>query len=834
MFASDESESGAIPPPYGIDYRLVFESLPGLFMVLRADSPRFTILAVTDAFARGSLRQRESIVGLGIFDAFPDNPDDPEASGVRMLQASLERVLATREPDTMAVQKYDIALPEAAGGGFEERHWSPVNVPVFAADGRIAYIVQRVEDVTEFVRVARSGKEFQERSEQLAAEILRRSAELDASNQKLRAMNERLTELDRAKSLFFSNISHEFRTPLTLLLGPVEQSLQDPALDARHRAHLTLVQHNGLRLLRLVDDLLDFVRIEGGRLSAAFTQTDLSLLTAEMASMFQSAVDRAGLRLVIDCPPQGEPAWVDRGMWEKIVLNLLSNAFKFTLEGEIAVRLRRAGETFVLSVSDTGAGIEQSELARVFDRFHRVQGVAARTHEGAGIGLALVQELVRLHGGTVSVESAPGRGSTFTVSIPAGRDHLPEGDVATSPAPQERSALAVREEAYRLFSSGVPATDAPSGDTGPKRGAAAARVLLVDDSVELRSYIGELLAPHYEVEAVPDGLAALEAIRDRLPDLVLSDIMMPRLDGFGLLRQLRADPLTKAIPVILLSARAGEDASIDGLEIGADDYLMKPFSARELLARVRAHLEINRSRRHWMRELQRANEELDAFNQSVAHDLRSPLTTITGYSSILLAVEGSNLDEEQRRQIEKIQAAASRMATLIDDLMSLARVNRSAMQVETVDLSQIATTVIGRLREAEPSRNATVEIPAGLRVKGDSRLLTIALDNLLGNAWKYSAKRSVARIELGELAENGERVFFVRDNGAGFDMAYAHKLFLPFERLHLSSEFSGTGIGLTTVRRAIERHDGRVWVTAAPDEGATFFFTIDESESRYG
>ncbi len=236
-----------------------------------------------------------------------------------------------------------------------------------------------------------------------------------------------LAEIDRAKTAFFSNVSHEFRTPLTLMLGPVEDLLSRSHTDLSPAAkfQLELVNRNGSRLLRLVNTLLDFSRLEAGRMQAIYASTDLARFTLELASVFRSATERAGLKLVLDCPPIAEQIFVDRGMWEKIVLNLISNAFKFTFEGSIAVSLRDAGDSVELRVRDTGVGIPAEELPRLFDRFHRIENSRSRTHEGSGIGLALVQELVKLHGGFVRVESVLGKGSTFLVSLPRGKAHLP-------------------------------------------------------------------------------------------------------------------------------------------------------------------------------------------------------------------------------------------------------------------------------------------------------------------------------------------------------------------------------------------------------------------------
>jgi PAS domain S-box-containing protein len=390
---------------------------------------------------------------------------------------------------------------------------------------------------------------------------------------------EQLAEIDRAKTAFFSNVSHEFRTPLTLMLGPLGDLLlqRGQQMPAASREALEVVQRNGQRLLKLVNTLLDFARIEAGRAQASYEPVDLAALTAELAANFRSACERAGLALKVDCPPAGEPGYVDREMWEKIVLNLVSNAFKFTLAGGIFVSLRREKD-FVLEVRDTGSGIPAEELPRMFERFHRVEGARGRSHEGSGIGLALVHELVKLHGGSIAVESASGRGTTFTVRILRGAAHLPADQVR---APADGASPSTRAEAYvEEALSWLPGGEVPA----PRH--IGKRVLLADDNADLRAYARRLLAEHYAVEAVADGEAALAAARERRPDLVVTDVMMPRLDGFTLISELRADEALRDIPVIALSARAGEEARLEGLGRGADEYLVKPFSARELLVRV--------------------------------------------------------------------------------------------------------------------------------------------------------------------------------------------------------------------------------------------------------
>jgi signal transduction histidine kinase/DNA-binding NarL/FixJ family response regulator len=428
---------------------------------------------------------------------------------------------------------------------------------------------------------------------------------------------EALAELDRAKTTFFNNISHEFRTPLTLILGPAEDALADAGstLAEAQRHRLELIHGNAQRLFKLVNTLLDFSRLEAGRVTATYEPTDLGAVTADLISLFRSAIERAGLSLTVEIERLPGPVYVDREMWEKIVLNLLSNAVKYTLRGGIRVRLASAGGSATLTVSDTGSGIPADQLPHLFKRFHRVEGAEARSHEGSGIGLALVQELTKLHGGEVSVDSTPGQGSTFTVSIPMGRSHLPAEQIREAgPHAPAIGAAPFVEEAVRWLPGAANDETVPALppkhpphqqqiDTGtaPHR---RARILLADDNADLRDYVAGLLRPTYAVETVVDGVAALKAARERKPDLILTDVMMPRLDGFGLLRELRASASTSDIPVIMLSARAGEEATLEGLEAGVDDYLVKPFSARELRTRVQSRLEILAMRRQLIEQEQ--------------------------------------------------------------------------------------------------------------------------------------------------------------------------------------------------------------------------------------
>jgi signal transduction histidine kinase len=657
------------------------------------------------------------------------------------------------------------------------------------------------------------------------------------AHEEARERAEKLAELDRVKTAFFSNVSHEFRTPLTLILGPLEDALSDPA-GMLLGENLRAVHRNALRLLRLVNSLLDFSRIEADRLTSSFELTDLSLLTGGLAGSFQSLVESAGLKLLVDCPALREPVYVDRSQWEKIVLNLISNAFKFTFEGEIAVRLRTNDGKVELSVSDTGTGIPAAELPKIFDRFHRVEGARSRSFEGTGIGLALVRELVKQHGGEIRVESVVGKGSTFVVTLRTGTDHLPKDRISAEVRREAESGGAARhllEAEDWLRGASISSLEATTVD--PTSGA---RVLVADDNADMREYLVRLLASRWLVDAVADGQAALESARERRPDLVLSDIMMPRMDGVALLRAIRADPRTNSVPVILLSARAGEEAIVAGLETGADDYLVKPFSARELMSRVATHLALARVRREatdvanelaetratLLEDVERKNRELEAFGYSVSHDLRAPVRAIDGFSKALLEDHADQLDPEGREHLHRVCAAAKRIGELIDDLLNLSRVERADLRREAVDLSRIGKRIGALLATSDPDRKVAFVVKDGLVADADSRLVEIILENLLGNAWKFTSKTTAPQVEFGSFVKAGQTTFYVKDNGAGFDEQYAQRLFAPFQRLHSESEFPGTGIGLATVRRIVERHGGRAWAEGKVDRGAAVYWTL--------
>ncbi|HEU4587933.1 MAG TPA: ATP-binding protein [Gemmatimonadales bacterium] len=650
---------------------------------------------------------------------------------------------------------------------------------------------------------------------------------------------EALAELDRAKTTFFSNVSHEFRTPLTLLLGPLEEVLRDPAgsLNPSYREELETAHRNSLRLLKLVNTLLDFSRIEAGRVDAMYEPTDLAAFTTELASAFRSAIERGGLSLVIDAPAGTEPVYVDRDMWEKIVLNLLSNALKFTLQGSITIRLRWSDGYVELDVADTGIGIPADELPHIFARFRRVKGARGRTQEGTGIGLALVQELVRLHGGQVEVQSAVGVGTTFTARIPTGQAHLPPtkigtartldsaalgaapyvneaarwSDAADGTASNDDSAIGVTELLAAAGALGAPAGAARGRDGGTPR------ILLADDNADMRDYVARLLSPRWRVTAVADGQAALEAALADPPDLVLTDVMMPRLDGFGLLRALRDDPRTRTLPVVLLSARAGEEATGEGLAAGADDYLIKPFTARELLARVGAHLALAETRRAALEREAAARavaEETAAqlqqvleATQTVAFDWHLPTgsaeysTTapvLLGIASGATAVRIDIVHPDDRQRFNEVIARAAAEQDTLEHEFRIVRPDNGAVRWLHVtgairrDGAGQAVRIIGIARDVTEARLAEERAQAAQRLEAVGQLaggvaheVNNALTGVLGFA--NLALRRVPpgdplQADLEQILKSGQRAATVAQQL----LAYSRRQLLQPRRLDLN------------------------------------------------
>ena len=669
------------------------------------------------------------------------------------------------------------------------------------------------------------------------------------AKQHVRERAQALAEIDRAKTVFFSNISHELRTPLTLLLAPLDDLMARTSLGETERQLVEIARRGGTRLLKLVNSLLEFSRIEAGRIEAAYEATDLASLTTDLASVFRSAFERAGVILTLQCPPLPEDVFVDRDMWEKIVLNLVSNAFKFTFQGEVLISQHVVGDHIELQVSDTGCGIAAEDLPRLFERFFRGRPSKARTHEGSGIGLSLVQELVKLHGGTIEAHSQVGMGTTITLRVPRGHAHLPQERIGTVRTLERAriGALPFVEEALGWLPDRPPAPAALEPDslqatTDPISTAhlsehatqaqtAQARVLIVDDNADMRGYLARLLGERWQVETAGDGGAALERIAERIPDLVIADVMMPVMDGFGLLRAIRTSESFSKLPVMLLSARAGEEASSEGLRAGADDYVVKPFSARELLARVETRLtqaRLNAAERLARELAEQANRARDDFFSMLSHELRTPLMAVLAWTALLK--ENRLEPSEVVHALELIERNGRAQRRLVDDLLDVSRIVTGRLRIDprpVASLAQMIGLVVDSFRPAALAKNLTVETAletgAGM-VNGDTERLQQVVWNLLSNAIRYTPPEG--RIQIRYTRQGDYVELLMRDSGQGIPAdALPHLFERYWQGRNTERRSQGLGLGLAIAHRIIELHGGKI-TAASEGEGRGATFTV--------
>ncbi len=573
-----------------IDFRAVFESAPAAYLLL---TPELVVVAVSDAYLRATLTERDQIVGRRLFDVFPDNPDDPAASGVRNLQASLQRVLQTGCGDAMAVQKYDVRRPttEAGQAEFEERFWSPYNAPVLDPSGKLAYIVHSVEDVTEFMQLkahqSAEGKlteELRARTETMEAQAYVRAQEIARANDQLRKANAELAqlyrktkELDELKTQFFANVSHELRTPLALIIGPTQKMLSAALFDEAAQSDLRVVLRNAQLLHRRVNDLLQFQKLDAGKESLQRSWTDLAALLRLAAGHFDGLASERDIVFELQT---GAPVFadIDREKVQRVLINLLSNAFKFSsANGRVRCSLScdEAGQCAKIEIADSGPGIQPEHWELIFERFRQVDGGSARAHEGTGLGLAIARELTELHGGTLSVGRASEGGALFSMVIPNAATVAPAQEVREIKADFGDVAGALAELRVGSQASVLPT----AGKERPL-------LLVVEDNPELNRFICESVAPELRSASAYDGAAGLRAARELRPDLILTDVMMPVMSGNTMVARLQSDPDLKTTPIVVLTAKDDDDLRLRLLSAGVRDCLTKPFSIPELRARL--------------------------------------------------------------------------------------------------------------------------------------------------------------------------------------------------------------------------------------------------------
>lgn len=843
---------------FEIDFRLFFQSAPTPHLVVRANSPHFTIVAATDSYLKVTNKTRAGLIGLGIFEAFPENPGDTSATGMKDLRTSLELVLQNGAPDVLGIQRYDIPVSEYQDKEFEIKYWSPIHTPVFDEEGNVAFIIQRVEDVTEYILLKQSTVEEKVSTleAQREAEILKMARQVKEANQNIKftneilarreqelaQLNERLKEMDRLKTEFFSNVSHEFRTPLTLMLGPIEDLLHNAEMSSETRSQLEVVNRNSIRLLKLVNTLLDFSRFEAGRIQIAYRPTDLTRFTIDLASNFESAINKAGLKFIIDCESLPEMIYIDPNLWDKVVLNLLSNAVKHTFEGSIVIRLRWLNNQAVLTVQDSGIGIPATEIPRLFERFYRVANARSRTHEGSGIGLAFVKEIVKIHYGTIEVESIEDQGTTFTISIPSGKDHLPAylvADALQNHSSQDVAKAYIQESLHWLPQNDLLISEAASSTEGvwlstDQNESRKAIILLVDDNNDMRNYIAKLLSPYCEVLTATDGKVALSKLQERVPDLILSDIMMPNMNGFELLNAIRHydKKAVQSLPFILISARAGEEAKIDGLEAGADDYLIKPFSVRELLARVKTNLDLHRSRCKITAELNNISQFKSRFISNMSHELRTPLNAILGYSK-MMEMDMIESPKDKQEALNTILVAGQHLLDLINDTLDLSQIEagKLVLNLEWIEIRPFIAKIHALLNDLALKKglNLQFECQSPLKsIKADPIRLKQILINLINNAIKFNITNGKIDVRFYRSQDGLWITCQVKDTGLGIAEDKLDKLFVEFYRADMASSrtHEGTGLGLALTKRLVELHGGSISVESKIKVGTTVTFNM--------
>jgi len=666
------------------------------------------------------------------------------------------------------------------------------------------------------------------------AEFQARSAERRA-REELEVSHHKLLELDKLKDQFFANISHEFRSPLTLSLGAFKTLLKSP-LPAESLAVVQSGLRNTSRLLFLINELLELAKFEGGQASLRTVCVDLAALITNVAANFESSNRQ---RIFIEGAAKPVPVEVDVRKMTKVLYNLLTNAFKFSdpEEGKVWIRLACDESHVSIQFRDNGIGIPEDQFERIFERFTQVEGDMTRRFEGSGIGLALAKEIVTLHGGQITVQSAFGEGSTFTVTLPRGNPRLED---------------MVPVEGEEVLTLPILDTDRPHGEPehpGDKETPSEqSLILVVDDNADMRAYLRRLLADDYQVVTTCDGAEALVQARRLEPDLVLTDIMMPVMSGYDLLRALRADEQLCRMPVILLTARAGTEARVESLEAGADDYVSKPFNEEELLARVKNQLRIHRQERELQirtnqlqelySQLELANAELrevslrkSEFVSIVSHDLRTPLTAISVLVDNLLAGISGSLTDKQQGYLGRIRLNIDRMARMITDLLDLAKIEAGTMHFHSkpVVIGEIAEMVVENVQPMAQAKSLTLllnTVDRELVVEGDPDKLAQVITNLIQNACKFTPMGGEVRLDISRDGPGFARVC-VADSGCGIPPDEVPRVFDKFYRgSSATGDARGAGLGLAIVKHFVELHQGRVWLESILQSGSRFYFTV--------
>jgi signal transduction histidine kinase len=691
-----------------------------------------------------------------------------------------------------------------------------------------------------------------------------RRIRLERANQELAQLNDRLKEMDTLKTRLFANVSHELRTPLALILGPVDRLLQQAGTDEA-REELDVVRRNAVLLRRRVDDLLDLARLDAGEMTLDAGPADAAAIVHLSSARFASATRHAGASLQVQAPDT-LAAEIDADKFERILDNLVSNALRFTPDdGIVRIDLESIEGELRLSVEDSGPGIPEAERETVFEPFQQLKDASRRHAGGAGLGLAIVRDFARLHGGDVEIRSSELGGARFTVRLP----HRPPTGPVSAPDVGDEAATqpATRPVAHPApqpapSGAGSRADASPAAASAEGRGGSGRRprALVVEDNPDMLRFTTGVLADEFECDTAANGEEALELLERQPADVVVTDVMMPVMDGAELVGEMRARPALSAIPVIVLTAVAEQELRVDLLRSGATDFLTKPFEPEELLVRARNLGAMKRAGDALRQELESASGDVEFLAHQVAerqrelealltevlaardqaegasrakseflavmsHELRTPLNAIIGYTDLIDSGVGGEVPEPQKVKLGRIRISARHLLRIIDDILVYTRAESDTAPpgAEPVGLADLVDETVGALRpEAEEKGLEIRTRMEGLTiVESDPERLRRILTNLVGNAVKFT---ETGHVDVEVEASQSELSLTVRDTGRGIPPEHSERIFEAFWQVDQSSTRAagGTGLGLSIARRLVDQMGGTIQVSSEPGKGSTF------------
>ncbi|MFQ5454668.1 MAG: ATP-binding protein [Nitrospirota bacterium] len=723
-----------------------------------------------------------------------------------------------------------------------------------------------------FDDITKMSEELQEWTNELEHKVDERTKELADSNQEIEQAYNKLKELDHLKSEFFANISHELRTPLTLIIAPIESMLAGEL--GRHKkeriVHLNIMYDNSLRLLRLINNLLDLAKIDAGRMEIYYTKANISEFIKGVLSSVSSVADKKRIRLTYSSEDKFPDIYFDRDKMERVMLNLIFNSLKFTDEGgEIIISNGQDNGNIWVKIKDTGIGIPREYLSKIFQRFSQVDGSARRKYGGTGIGLALTKEIVELHNGKIYAESEKGKGTTIKFTVPAitemGELYQEEERIYKNDDDWTRNIYKIAEYStadamgHKKDSARLKKVEKDK-DIDPKK----EKILIVEDNIDMVNFISLQLEDEYEIEKAGDGAEGVEEAKKGLPDLIISDVMMPLKDGYQLLKEIKSDFNTRHIPVILLTAKADLSDKIDGLEYGADDYLTKPFNSQELKAKIRSLINL----RKLEKEIQERNEELEktlkelrntqaqlihsekmaalgVLVAGVAHEISNPVSFTKGsinnisrcFNNVRDILNRNPLIKDKAREsIEDMESSLNIVKTglertegIVIDLKTFVR--KDQFNFNMMDIHKGLDSTLQLLQyEIKHKINLHKDYGNIRRIEAIAGHINQVFMNILQNAIQAISGKGDIWIKTEEQIDNDMVIISIKDNGMGIKEEYLSRICEPF--FTTKDVGKGTGLGLSVSYKIIETHGGKIEVKSRDGEGTEFIIVLPITQSK--